>query len=102
MYKEHCCIIMSGQINYVCEKHDDPFDCPDYLIVYTSKFDEYGLIFHDGGSSFSEISFCPWCGSKLPDSKRDLWFDTLEQLGYDDPSNQEIPEEFKSDKWYNK
>ncbi|MGG1677776.1 DUF6980 family protein [Neobacillus sp. NRS-1170] len=21
------------------------------------------------------MSFCPWCGTKLPMSKRDLWFD---------------------------
>ncbi|WP_413465548.1 DUF6980 family protein [Paenibacillus polymyxa] len=45
------------------------------------------------------MSFCPWCGSKLPNSKRDLWFDTL--VSYNDPAEQDIPEEFKSDKWYN-
>lgn len=40
------------------------------------------------------------CGAKLPESKRDLWFDTLENLGFDDPIEQEIPEEFKTNKWY--
>ncbi|WP_425490327.1 DUF6980 family protein [Heyndrickxia vini] len=35
-------------------------------------------------------------------SKRDLWFDTLEKLGYDAPYEQDIPEEFNSEKWYNK
>jgi hypothetical protein len=29
-----------------------------------------------------------------------LWFETLAKLGYDDPADQEIPEEFESDKWY--
>ncbi|WP_435367755.1 DUF6980 family protein [Metabacillus litoralis] len=24
----------------------------------------------------------PWCDSKLPESKRDLWFDTFEELGF--------------------
>ena len=31
----------------------------------------YGLIIHDGGTSAVTIQFCPWCGSKLPASKRD-------------------------------
>lgn len=93
---------MTDRVNYVCEQHEDPFDCADHLISYSSEFDEYGIIIHDGGSSTIEISFCPWCGSKLPISKRDLWFDTLERLGYDEPFEQDIPEEFKSDKWYHK
>jgi hypothetical protein len=79
MCKKHCCNDMTDRVNYVCHQHEDPFDCPDNLIFYSSKFDEYGIIVHDGGSSFIEISFCPWCGAKLPMSKRDLWFDTLEK-----------------------
>jgi hypothetical protein len=101
MTNKHCCETMTDKVNYVCKQHKDPFDCPDNLIFYSARFDEYGIIIHDGGSSFIEISFCPWCGTKLPMSKRDLWFDTLEELGYDDPFEQDIPEEFKSDKWYN-
>ncbi|YCA17088.1 hypothetical protein M1D72_05965 [Vibrio sp. AK197] len=46
------------------------------------------------------INYCPWCGVKLPESKRDLWFDTLEKLGFDDPTEQDIPEEFNTGKWY--
>lgn len=38
----------------------------------------------------------------LPDSKIDLWFDTLEQLGFDEPFEQDIPKKFKSDEWYRK
>lgn len=102
MSKKHCCDNMTDRVNYVCKQHEYPFECPDNLIFYSPKFDEYGIIVHDGGSSFIEISFCPWCGTKLPMSKRDLWFDTLEKLGYDEPFEQDIPEEFNSDKWYNK
>ncbi len=89
------------QVNSVCEQHEDPFDCPDQLIDYNAKFDEYGLIIHDGGSSSMLISFCPWCGERLPVSKRDLWFDKLEKLGFDNPYDDNIPEEFQSEKWYN-
>lgn len=101
--KKHCCDTMDYQINeWQCDIHKDRFDCPDALISYSEKFDEYGLIIHDGGRASSMISFCPYCGTKLPDSKRELWFDTLERLGFDDPPDQEIPKEFLSSEWYNK
>lgn len=102
MKQKHCCETMTNRVNFVCKLHKDPFDCPDNLIFYHPTFDEYGIIVHDGGASFIKISFCPWCGTKLPESKRDLWFDTLEKLGYNDPIEQDIPQEFKSDQWYNK
>ena len=31
--------------------HDDPYDCPDTLISYIAKFDEFEIIIHDGGTS---------------------------------------------------
>jgi len=44
------------------------------------------------------ISFCPFCGTKLPASKRDRWFDELEKLGFDEPLGEDnLPENFKSD-----
>ena len=46
------------------------------------------------------INFCPFCGTKLPESKRDLWFDTLESMGFDDPITQDIPHSFKSNAWH--
>jgi hypothetical protein len=90
---------MTYHANYQCNEHQDPFDCQDHLIFYIPKFDEYMLIIHDGGSSGITIAYCPWCGFKLPTSKRILWFDTLEQLGLD-PDEQDIPDEFNSNKWY--
>jgi hypothetical protein len=38
----------------------------------------------------------------LPDSKRDLWFATLEEMGFDDPYEQDIPKEFETDEWLKK
>lgn len=96
----HCCERMVKSIQQVCDKHADPYDCPDALMTYIPKFDEYGLIIHDGGHSQVQIHHCPWCGKKLPDSKRNLWFDRLAELGFDDPFDQDIPAEFKSDDWY--
>ncbi|WP_420800291.1 DUF6980 family protein [Neobacillus terrae] len=47
------------------EIHENPFECPDKIIIFDERNDEYGLIIHDGGTSSISIEFCPWCGSKL-------------------------------------
>ena len=64
------CVHIAEQVTRTCEQHPDPHDCPDILIVYFSKYDEYGIPIRDGGSSIVTIHFCPWCGTKLPESKR--------------------------------
>ena len=91
---------MTAAVIYRCEKHPAPFDCPDSLIYYASRFDEYGIIVHDGGSSYVSIDFCPFCGARLPESKRDQWFDTLEAKGFKDPLTENVPTEFRTDKWF--
>ena len=100
--KKYCCNVMEKQVEYHCDIHRNIYDCSDNLIDYSSAFDEYGLIVHDGGSSCVLIKFCPWCGAKLPKSKRILCFNTLQKLGYDFPYSQEIPEEFHTDEWWKK
>ena len=91
---------MDRQVNLRCDQHSDSFECPDNLVSYISKFDEYGLIIHDGGTASCLINFCPWCGTKLPESKRYEWFDTLESLGFDDPAEDDISREYRSNEWY--
>lgn len=65
----YCCELMKKQIESVCAEHGDPFECPDNLIHYSEKLNEYGLIVHDGGSSFVKIDFCPFCGTELSQTK---------------------------------
>jgi len=96
----HCCESMEQQIAFRCDKHPNPFACPDSLVLYSEQFDEYGIIVHDGGTSLRVISFCPWCGTKLPESKRDRWFEELSALGFDEPFEQDIPSAYRSGKWY--
>lgn len=62
---EHCCEQMTAQVNLRCDQHADVFDCADSLIYHSEESNEYGIIIHDGGSSFSLINYCPWCGKKL-------------------------------------
>ena len=97
---KHCCQEMRKSIVLDCDLHQDIYSCPDVLVSYIPKFDKYGIIIHDAGSSTIKIKFCPWCSHMLPESKLETWFDTLEELGFDDPFEQDIPLEFKSDAWY--
>jgi hypothetical protein len=94
---KHCCEQMKQQMELECPDHGR--SCPDILIRYIDIFDEYGLNIFDGGNSYIVINFCPWCGRKLPESQRDNWFLKLEELGFNDPFEDDIPEIFKSGAW---
>lgn len=61
---------MKYHIEYKCDIHKDPFDCPDKIINYSKKTETCGIIIHDGGSSFIEIKFCPWCGENINFDKK--------------------------------
>lgn len=80
-------------------EHEEIYQSPDILIVCTSKFNEYGLIIHDGGESSIQINYCPWYCQRLPVSKRDSWFEELENIGIEDFSEDHIPKKFKTDDW---
>lgn len=82
----------------------DYSDIENKVIYYSSRFREYGIPIKNGtekvASSYIVIQHCPWCGKELPESKRDEWFEMLEELGYDAPLEQEIPIKFQSSAWY--
>jgi hypothetical protein len=94
-----CCAVMRKEVEHLCSHHPNTHDCPDHLIGYSARFDEYGIIIHDGGTSSSIIAYCPWCGTRLPESKRDRWFAEIEARGLD-PDESNIPEEYKTEAWY--
>ncbi len=90
-----------------CPEHSDPADCPDILISYFARFDEYFIAVRGGGPSRIAIRYCSWCGVALPKSKRSRWLDELTALGYtdshgDDLHSDDIPPEFWTDAWYKK
>jgi hypothetical protein len=64
--KKYCCETMRYQLNLQCDQHPGTLDCADILVCHSEQSDEYGIIIHDGGSSYSVIQYCPWCGTKLP------------------------------------
>jgi hypothetical protein len=93
---QHCCEAMTRRLDWRCDTHADRYDCAD--ASFTAKFQEYGLIIHDGGSSSIVISYCPWCGARLPASQRDRWFTEMERVGID-PWTGDIPAEYQDDRW---
>ena len=65
----HCCPDMAAAVNYVCPHHQyNPQACPDKLITFSATRRQYGLLIHDGGSSYRQIRFCPFCGAQLTES----------------------------------
>jgi hypothetical protein len=87
----------------MCERlnefSSEDFGNVDTPIVYSQKFDEYGLKIMDGGNSSLLVAFCPWCGERLPESRREEWFDAIEKLGIN-PWTEEIPKRYQTDEWY--
>ena len=63
--RQYCCEMMKDNSEFTCTKCKDMFECPDTLIYHNSQEKEYGIIIHDGGTSFMEIQYCPWCGTEL-------------------------------------
>lgn len=66
------CVHIAHQVTHQCEQHGDLAECPDVLVVYLPRFDEY--VIRTGDAPLGVIRFCPWCGERLPESKRDRWF----------------------------
>jgi hypothetical protein len=83
----HCCAMMSSNLAG-----------GETAIRYLPKFREYGITVLDGGSSFISIHYCPWCGTSLPGSLRDKWFEEIAARGYE--VDDEIPAELNSDAWW--
>ena len=90
--------------------------CKDIIIIlsdhrdniyYNSVFREY-YVQTKRKTVILTMDFCPWCGSKFPESLREKFFDLLESeyeidadIG-DYKSRPDIPEEFRSDEWWKK
>ena len=90
---------MKAALAFSCDQHTDPFECADAPMIYNEPFDEYGLIVHDGSGSYVLIQNCPWCGTSLPPSQRDRWFDVIEAQMLDANGADTIPKRFLTSEW---
>lgn len=87
---------MNNSLDFHCDNHRDPFECGDYAIVYHPLFREYGLVIRDGGMSYLLIDHCPFCASKLPERRRDFWFDETERRVLEDVDYADLPDDLKT------
>jgi hypothetical protein len=99
MVGDACCDRLRAEVERRCPDHPDRLDCPDAALVYLAKFDEYVRPSRDGGSAGQVLTRCPFCGGRLPESRRDAWFDALEERGLS-PWGTALPGEFESDRWW--
>jgi hypothetical protein len=91
---------MRAALGFDCEQHAEPFACADALVIYNEILDEYGIPVHDGGASYVLITNCPWCGTRLPESQRDRWFDETEAMGLTE--GDDLPPKYLSAAWRTK
>jgi hypothetical protein len=81
-----------------CEEMGKALEHPEHQMYYSAAYEEYGLCL-TSGYEYSVIAHCPWCGSRLPNSKRDEWFDELEAQGLD-PWGAPVPDEYLGPEWW--
>ena len=91
----HCCELMTQFLEDRAVGIDYYPICREYTIDIRSSLIKQG------------IDYCPWCGTRLPESLRKKYDDILkDEYGVDDDWDEEqasrIPKEFKSDEWWKK
>jgi hypothetical protein len=90
----HCCESMAEDIENTY--------CP---IRYVKKYREY-LIELRQSTGGIKMAYCFSCGTILPESLRNLWFDILEkEYSLESPldnDKEKIPAEFQTDEWWKK
>jgi hypothetical protein len=87
---------MAQSLEMACDQHGDPFECPDVALIHHDLFGEYGIPIRDGGPSYIVIVHCPWCGTALPASARDAWFDAVDAAGLADMPTADLPELYRT------
>ena len=97
--EQHCCLDMAWAISHPILI---PHQGRNPILDWSKAWNEYRIPVSRDGYSGTHIRHCPFCGAKLPESRMNEWYDRLYALGFDDPGEQDIPEEFNSDKWWRK
>jgi len=73
-------------------------------LAYICRFDEY-VIERREGLSVQVMKYCPFCGGALPISRRDQFFDILDEAGIDyhlGGDEAQLPDRLKQDRWWSK
>ena len=89
----HCCKMMDAGIK-----------SNRNILEYNASMREYSTIcYKDDGFL---MYYCPFCGTQLPNSLRDQWFDEIsKELGFEvdlSIDKRKIPSEFLTEEWWKK
>lgn len=86
---------------HVLEEVDggSPATDPCRPVAYDPVFDEYQLRSVVRPLARVALTFCPWCGRALPESKRDRWYDALDAAGTT-PDDPDLDPRFRSSAWW--
>lgn len=88
---------------HCCEMMDAGLKSGRDILEYNPRMREYyALCRNDDGFT---LYYCPFCGTKLPESVRDLWFDNMRKVFGNKASDlreKDIPLEFRTDEWWKK
>ena len=85
-----------------CKEMVENLADPTVPLGYNNVFDEYYLI-RSGGESWQLIYFCPFCGERLPQSRRDQFFDEIDRLGINYELGEDmnkLPTRYRTDEWW--
>lgn len=91
---------------HICEAMETVFDDIRYMIAYIPWTREYGIrrVSIDRELNYQpirmmKIDYCPWCGTKLPESLKSRWMEEMEKVGRT-PNDPNLPQKFLSDAWW--
>lgn len=101
---EHCCLGLEGAL----ESYGSPFRYipyeRQYIVEYNSSFtnEESGEI---ACVVASTLSYCPWCGKKLPKDLMDEWQNEIGQKfgiknALDKEELKKVPQEYMTEEWW--
>ena len=90
-------VVMSTEEKFCCNSMQHAVDSTEIAFKYSPKFREYGILYNNGGS-YQVVHFCPWCGTSLPSSLREEWFEKLDQLGIEPDG--ETPIAMQTNEWW--
>jgi len=93
----HSCLEMAHAVSHPIESVHQR---RNRVLDWNSAWNEYRIPIAYDGYKATRIRYCPWCGSELSTSKREAWYQRLYALGFEDPGEQHIPEDFETDKWW--
>lgn len=95
--------LLRDNLKFCCESMEQAINV-DKIIYYGKLFRQYSIDIDE--LSTKAIFYCPWCSSKIPSSLNREYFDILKnEHGIETPDTTNftnVPEEFKTDKWWKK